>query len=76
MDHKDLKKLAKLCRSLGISHFKCEDFEFTLSASEPTKRIRTNKKNVDAGPVVGPDLMTDSITEDQLLYWSTAGVEQ
>ena len=66
MDPKQLKKLAAACRAAGIKHFKCNDYEFTLSDELPVPARKGNK--VDHG--VTDHVETESLTETQLLFYS------
>lgn len=63
---KDLKQLAKACRKAGIKHFKSGEFEFTLTDDLPAP-IYKSKKIV---PDDHASLITDSPSEDDLLFWS------
>lgn len=70
---KELKKLADTCRKAGITHFKNEHYEFTLTDEVP---VTYYKKNKEAKAAPAPDtntkFETDSLTEDELLFWSTS----
>ncbi len=72
MDPKNLIKLAKACRAAGIKHYKCPEFEFTLTDEVP---VSNYKKRVTAKPQIQETssslIETDSLTTDQLLMWST-----
>lgn len=72
MDPKALKKIADACRKAGIKHYKCADFEFTLSDQGP---ISNYKKRTAAKPEVkesGSQLIeSDALSEEELLFWST-----
>ena len=71
---KELKKLAKACREAGIHYFKGENFEFTLTGVAPEKTGRGKNKSA---PEVQPEkIETDTITEEELLFWSTQGGNQ
>jgi glutamine synthetase len=69
MTPKELKKLVKMCRDMGITTYKGPDFEFTLG-DLPEKPSRKNA----AAPVVSDNsnFETDTLTEDQLLMWSVS----
>jgi hypothetical protein len=70
MDPKELKKLVKTCRSLGINHYKGEGFEFTLGdAPEKPKRITAKSVTNHEQP---EEIESDTLTEDQLLMWSVS----
>jgi hypothetical protein len=64
---KELKRLAKACRDAGIKHYKCADFEFTLSDDPPEPRRQAGQPQAS-----GPDgpFKTDSLTPEQLLFFS------
>jgi len=66
---KELKKLAKACREAGIHYFKSSDFEFTLNGVAPEKPHRSKLSSSD----VQGEIESDSLTEEELLYWSTNG---
>lgn len=69
MTPKDLKKLVKVCRDLGVTHYKGEGFEFTLSDSLPVKETR--KKSTSSKPDTGAsDFETDTPSYDEMLFWS------
>lgn len=76
MTPKELKKLADTCRKSGIKHYKCQDFEFTLTDSAPTIPTRRNKKGIvvsSNSPLVEDKVESDQqLTDDQLLFWSSA----
>jgi hypothetical protein len=72
-DAKALKKIAAACRAAGIKHYKCPDFEFTLSDDVPESNYKRNKRLSTpfiGGPAVDPDFKTDGLTEDALMMWS------
>lgn len=66
---KELIKLANACRKAGIKHFRCGDYEFSLSDEAPV----SNYKRKQSAKVVETtnEFESDSLTEDQLLMWST-----
>lgn len=71
---KELKKLAAACRAAGISSFKGEGIEFTLSADAPVKRPRAAQAPKKAAPVdLGENAVeTDEMSPEALLFWSVA----
>lgn len=78
-DVKQLKKLAATCRKAGIINFKCMkdgSFEFELDPNHvpevPLSKLsqRTEQKASVQGPIE-----SDGLTEEQLLMWSTGGME-
>jgi hypothetical protein len=74
MDIKALEKLAKACRKAGISYFKNEEFEFKLDANPQPARKRNNKQSL---PMSNDDAIAseDSLTQDQLLFYSVADID-
>jgi hypothetical protein len=64
---KELKKLADTCRKAGIKHFKCEGMEFTLADDLPSDSPKAAKHNHG----VTDRIETDSLSPDELLFWST-----
>jgi hypothetical protein len=66
---KELKKLAKACREAGIHYFKSADFEFTLTGVAPE---RPSKSKFASTETQG-EIESDTLTEEELLYWSTNG---
>lgn len=80
MDLKSLKKLAELCRKVGIKTFKNSDIEFTLSDDQPiaiVKRSRKTSKN-DDNTVLADESNTElnSLTEEQMLMWSSSPLSE
>ena len=75
MDVKQLKKLADACRKAGIKHFKNAEFEFTLSDDTAPisnyKRKKVAEAPSTADSPANKPFVTDSLTEDELLFWST-----
>jgi hypothetical protein len=69
LNPKDLIKLANACRKAGIKHYKQGDIEFTLTDDLPqpqSRRVNTSKTDDSI-----EDFQTDTLTEDQLLFYST-----
>lgn len=81
---KDLEKLVKLCRKLGIDAVEIGDLKFNLG--QPPQTIRKNQivqsmfsdadiKIPKYNPVVSdstPDIIkTDELTQEQLLFYSS-----
>lgn len=64
---KELKKIAAACRKAGISHFKCDVFEFTLDTNAPTAAPKGFSK-----PNHGEqgEVQSDELTPEQILFWS------
>lgn len=67
---KQIKDLAKTCRKVGIKHFKSADFEFTLTDELPNIPKSVQKSTPD--DVVADVIATNSINDEQLLFWSAA----
>lgn len=76
MDPKALKKLAAICRSSGIKHYKCADFEFTLTDEAPVsnykKRLKTNKQVKDNDTQL---IQSEGLTEEDLLFYSVGNLQ-
>lgn len=73
LDEKKLKKLATACRKMGIVHFKCQDFEFTLSPDAPQRKARAAKGKESSAEEL---FESDSLTPDQALFWSSEGLAE
>jgi hypothetical protein len=76
---KELKQLAQACRKAGIKSCKVEGLEITLAEAPPVSRYKQRKASSQllvssAGDKVDP-IDTDSLTEDQLLFWSSIDPE-
>lgn len=72
-DHKALKRLADACRKAGIKTFKNADFEFTLTEDAPLSNYVRKKRSIRPEEDTGVDsatFKTDTLTDDQLLFWS------
>lgn len=73
---KEIKKLADACRKAGISHFKCGDFEFTLTVDAPESNYKKKNKNQpNSSESPNSSIETETLTDEQLLYWS-AGINE
>ena len=74
---KDLAKIAKLCRKLGITQYKCSEFEFTLSPHEQPKSRRKPSRVVEKNDLqqaieaMGDEIPGDIPNPDDMLFWST-----
>lgn len=66
---KELKTLATTCRKLGIKHFKCETFEFTLG--DLPEKLEVSNSPVQAGPRFVQDTIPEDLQDDSLLFWSS-----
>lgn len=74
MNYKELAKVTKACRKLGISHFKCAEYEITLAPDAPVKVSRPSKDIPKAQADLRPDkFLTEHISEEDLLLWSVTG---
>ena len=76
-DAKALKKLADACRKAGIKSFKSAEFEITLSDEAPVsnyKRQKAAKSDVAMGAVMD-EFKSEAVSEDQLLFWSAADLQ-
>lgn len=70
-DAKKLAKLAKSCRTAGISHFKCASFEFTLTPQDPLKVVNAAPKQTnDSSDPTSEDILD----AESLLFWSAGGI--
>jgi hypothetical protein len=65
-DLKALNKLIALCRKQGVKVIKLGDMELTLSDDAPVKTSKKQEFNHTQGEVD-----TDSLTDEQLLMWSS-----
>lgn len=72
-DFKKLKKIADTCRKAGIKHFKCPEFEFTLADDTSVHSYVDNKSKSDlnASNSHSTTIETDTLTEEQLMMWSS-----
>lgn len=74
MNLKELAKLAKICRKLGISHYKSADFEFSLDRDVPSKRVRKAKVNKtdlqQTLEAMSDEIPGDMPSDESLLFWS------
>jgi hypothetical protein len=75
-DIKDLEKLLKMCRKQGVQSIRWGDVEFHLgdipSPVVPTaKRLPTPAPFIPGGVDADTKILTDELTEEQMLYWST-----
>ncbi len=79
LDHKSLKKLADTCRKAGIKSYKCAEFEFTLSDEGPIsnykKKLQMSTESGQSAPATNDIFKTDTLTDEQLLFWSIAQPE-
>lgn len=68
LDLKTIKRLADMCRKAGITHFKNDKFEFTLGDAPPERAAK--KANEAPQPAPNVPFQSDTLTDDELLYWS------
>ena len=73
IDPKTLKKLAATCRKAGISHYKCSEFEFTLTDSAPASPKVTTKRQSVSTLVDDTADSSEELSVDDLLFWSAYG---
>lgn len=74
-DYKALKKLADTCRKLGIKHFKNAEFEFTLSEEAPVSNYKKRQAEQLPNDISTEDTASvDTLTDDQMLFWSSADI--
>lgn len=67
---KDLKKLAKACRAAGITSFKGNGIEFTLSDYIPTTKNTPSTTKTPPKDLGENAIETDELVGDALLFWS------
>jgi hypothetical protein len=69
---KELKKLADMCRKVGIYHFKQDGVEFTLSDKPQSKASKQHSKQTGAEvkAVIDEAFEAEGLTQDALLMWS------
>ena len=77
-DYKELKKLSDACRKAGIKSFKCAEFEFTLTEDAPVSNYKRRQRKTGelTEPVLDTTFKSDTLTESQLLFWSTENQEE
>lgn len=70
-DPKELEKLVKFCRKQGITSLKSGDFaiEFASQALFPESTYKKNKELKEEAIQTEP-----AFTEEDALFWSSAGV--
>ena len=71
MTPKELKKLVKLCRDMGVKSYKGEGFEFTLTDEAPVKT--PHKAFINSAGVQTDDIESDTLTPEQIMWWSAVG---
>ncbi len=81
MDIKALRKLARECRKLGITHLKTEGVELDITGDVTPARRRTRRASpVNEALFNEPDTAQQqqrALNEYDLLFWSTgAGVNE
>lgn len=71
MDLKELEKLAKLCKKYGITSVKMAEVEISIDIySLPP----TQMKAIDSEPSSKASEASNTITEEDILMWSSSGV--
>jgi hypothetical protein len=75
---KELKRLADMCRKAGIKSFKSPQFEFTLTDDAPVSNYKRKQQTARSNQLETPSAAnspfeSDSLGEDELLFWSTGG---
>lgn len=73
MTPKELKKLVKACRDMGITTYKGPDFEFTLGDVPAKPQRKSTAARSQSNTDDNSTFETDTLTEDQLLMWSAQG---
>lgn len=69
-DPKELKKIAATCRKVGIKHFRCEGFEFTLTDEDPQAVKPQARRPENPLETINAEIASDSLSEEELLLWS------
>lgn len=70
-DYKTLKQLAKACRKAGIKEFEGFGFRFSLTEIDPeAKKLKTKKVAAESSDN-SEIIQSDSLTEEQLMFYST-----
>jgi len=73
---KEFNNLVKLCKKLGITYYKCADFEFELglsSNSNNTPKKRSSKVLKSMIPFNPETIPTEGISDEELMFWSSGG---
>ena len=73
MTPKELKKLADACRKAGILTYKDANIEFTLSPEAP---VSNYKKQKGIPAYQESPILTDSLSEESLLFWSSGVTDE
>lgn len=80
---KDLEKVIKLCRKLGVNAIKIDGVEFALSTLNHSVKPKTfsdiatsTSSFVPNGITEDMKIVTDELTDEQLLFYSATGNEQ
>lgn len=73
---KELQKIAAVCRKAGIKHYKCANFEIILTEEDPRPTKRSSTQSVvNQSSLVADSIETERLTEEQLLFYSTANMD-
>ena len=82
-DLKELEKLIRLCRKAGITVIKVDGIELALTEQPPRKAVKRSNSfmapslpGIDENTPVETIDMPDSLTEEQLLYYSATENQQ
>lgn len=67
----ELGKIADLCRKKGLEYIKITQDTVEFRLSERALKTKSKRKIKDTTPDV---LETETATEEELLFWSSAGV--
>lgn len=85
---KELQKLIALCRKTGVASIKVDGIEFNLgalpsvktqskpidfSSDFPESSIKVPQFQGYVAPIVDEKIQTDELSEEQLLFYSSAG---
>jgi len=78
IDAKALKKIASACRKAGIKSYKCAEFEFVLTDDAPMSQYKQSGHKVSQsdGSTKVDDIASESLTETELLFWSSTGQDE
>lgn len=77
---KKLKELLTVLKAEGVTQFKCEGLELTLSPQTPIEVQTDLKPTIDAikeGVNMPPELMADELMkQENILFWSGSSDDQ
>lgn len=80
MDIKELNKIAKACRKLGIKHLKTDEFEIELGSDiQPIEKKTRSRKAVNESifeeASLTPAMNQTSLSDAELLFWSSENTQ-